>query len=218
MSEERASPKSLRDRVHARRIFPRRVARLAATLSEPLRALGVKRLLDVGCGDGDITRRVAEAAGVTEAVGVDVLLRPHTHLPVTLFDGDRLPYADGAWEAVMAVDVLHHAKDPVALLAEMTRVSARWVMLKDHNRDGIAAEATLRFMDDAGNKRHRVVLPYNYLSRAEWRAAAAGLGLTEVSYDPVRGLYPWPLSVAFGRGLHFVGLWRKPLRGMTNDQ
>ena len=67
----------------------------------------------------------------------------------------------------MIVDVLHHAGDPEALLAEAARV-ARTVVVKDHFCDGVAAYPALRFMDWIANAVHGVRLPYNYLSLPQW--------------------------------------------------
>jgi hypothetical protein len=59
-------------------------------------------------------------------------------------------------------------------------------------------------MDDIGNARHGVVLPYNYWPRARWMEVARGLGLRVTFWESDLGLYPWPASLIFGRSLHFV--------------
>ncbi len=43
--------------------------------------------------------------------------------------GDRLPFEDGEFEAATAVEVLEHVPDPEAVLAEMARVSSRWLLV-----------------------------------------------------------------------------------------
>ncbi len=50
---------------------------------------------------------------------------------------------------------------PARLLAEAKRVSRGGIVIKDHFREGVLADATLRFMDWVGNAQHGVVLPYN---------------------------------------------------------
>jgi SAM-dependent methyltransferase len=108
--------------------------------------------------------------------GIDVLIRPATHIQVTQFDGSTIPFPDRAFDVVMFVDVLHHTNDPVALLREATREAAR-VVLKDHTKDGVLSNTTLRLMDWVGNAHNGVVLPYNYWPEMRWRAAFDQIGL-----------------------------------------
>lgn len=196
--------------LHQRCILQRRRDCLVRAVSAALAPWRPARILDVGCGNGEITLGIAAACPQPVAVeGVDVLVRPDIRIPVVQYDGLRLPFPDNSFDAVMAVDVLHHADSPTALLAEMTRVARRGVVLKDHNRDGLLAQSTLELMDDVGNRRHGVRLVYHYLSRAEWSAAFAANHLAVASMNPVRDLYPFPLNLAFGRSLHFVAALEK---------
>ena len=96
------------------------------------------------------------------------MVRPNTHIAVAAFDGMHIPFDDGSVDIVSFVDVLHHTDDPLILLREAARVARRYVLIKDHLRDGLFAAQTLRFMDWVGNYGHDVVLPYNYLRRADW--------------------------------------------------
>ena len=140
--------------------------------------------------------------------GIDVLIRPHTHIPVQLFDGRTIPAADDAFDWVTIVDVLHHTDDPGLLVAEAARVARKGVIIKDHLREGFAAHATLRFMDWVGNKGHDVRLPYNYLNRAEWDAVFARAGIQARTWREALSLYPFPASLVFDRGLHFIATLR----------
>lgn len=161
-------------------------------------------VLDVGCGDGLIDSLILAARPDLSLTGLDVLLRPITHIQVNLFDGYTLPLADGAVDVVMFVDMLHHTDDPMALLAEGRRVARRGILVKDHLTDPFLGRPFLRFMDLAGNAQHGVRLPYNYLSRAEWFAAIDRLGLRVDYWSEAVDLYPPPLSWLFGRGLHMI--------------
>jgi SAM-dependent methyltransferase len=136
--------------------------------------------------------------------GVDVLVRKKTTIPVEPFDGHRLPFDDGSFDAVTFVDVLHHAVDPERLMVEASRVARRAVVIKDHLREGWLANATLRFMDRVGNCRHGVALPHNYWPRDFWQQAFQRRGLHVDYWTERMGLYPWPASWIFDRSLHFV--------------
>ena len=189
---------------HDRLVYGRRIRVLARHLAELL-PRGAQ-VLDVGAGDGLLARRVLDARPDLTMRGVDILVRPRTHVPVEPFDGITLPFPDDAFDAVMMVDVLHHASDQQRLLREVSRVARAAVVIKDHLVLGALAEPTLRFMDWVGNARHGVALPYAYWSPARWREALADAGLRVVEQRQRLGLYPWPVSLVFERGLHFVAL------------
>ena len=161
------------------------------------------RVLDVGSGDGTLAALVGERLPAVELTGIDVLVRAGTPIPVLAFDGLTIPFADGSFDAVVLVDVLHHAEDPRRLLREAARV-APVVVVKDHFADRPFAVPTLRFMDRVGNARHGVDLRYAYWRRAEWLDAMAGAGLREARLTRDVPLYPPPFSWVFGAGLHFV--------------
>lgn len=188
--------------LHASLVFGRRVRVLASHLADQMPPNA--KVLDVGCGDGQIDLAIQAHRPDISIEGVDILVRPKTHIPVTPFDGQHLPFADASFDIVQFVDVLHHTDDPLVLLREATRVSRQGIVLKDHGRDGLLAGPTLRFMDWVGNAHHGVVLPYNYWPVVRWREAFAELGIVPKTWVQKLGLYPWPASLAFDRRLHFV--------------
>ena len=194
-------------RLHSQHVLSRRVRVLAAHLAGLLPAEA--EVLDVGCGDGQIARLVMDQKPGLRLGGVDVVPRQTTALPIAMFDGRTLPFPDASKDAVMFVDVLHHTGDPMVLLREAVRVSRRWVLIKDHHRDGLLAGPTLRFMDWVGNARFGVPLPYNYWPHRRWNEAFSSLGLTRDKTITSLGLYPEWADWAFGRGLHFITLLRK---------
>ncbi|KQO04925.1 MULTISPECIES: class I SAM-dependent methyltransferase [unclassified Sphingomonas] len=187
--------------VHDKLVFGRRVRRLAAVIAE--RLPDGARVLDVGCGSGDLAVLIMQKRPDVVIEGIDVLVRPDTAIPVHAFDGAHIPFGDNAFDAAIVVDVLHHTDDPEAVLAEIARI-APMVIIKDHLRDGIAANTTLRFMDWVGNAAHGVRLPYNYLSRKEWTNIWRTLDLGSSRFATRLSLYPRPFSWLFDRGLHFV--------------
>ena len=195
------------DNYHSARVLTRRVNVLARHLAEVAPANA--EILDVGCGDGQVARLLIERRSDLKISGVDVLLREKTAIPVSLFDGTTLPLAGASVDGVMFVDVLHHTDDPLILLREAVRVSRRWIMIKDHTGEGLAARLTLRFMDWVGNARYGVALPYNYWSQPQWDTAFAELKLEPVRVVTAVGLYPWWADWLFGRRLHFVALLEK---------
>jgi SAM-dependent methyltransferase len=190
------------ERLHAAYGGSRRLVVLCDHLSALVPA-GAK-VLDVGCGDGALDERIAASRRDVEISGIDVLVRPDARIPVMPFDGRTIPYPDRAFDAVILVDVLHHCDDPQAVLAEAVRVSRSCVILKDHTASGALSRLLLRFMDDVGNRRFDVALPYNYWDERRWRETFERLGLSVETWISDLRLYPRPLDWVFGGSLHFV--------------
>lgn len=199
---DRIVPKTVLNALHNSAVFGRRVRILAKHLAEVIPAGG--RVLDLGSGDGSIAAALMSLRPDLGVEGVDVMLRPRTKIPVTAYDGVTLPFGDQSFDYVTIVDVLHHTADAAAILKEARRVVRQGIVVKDHLLEGLLAGPTLRFMDWVGNRGHDVVLPYNYLSARQWRAAFDAADLTEVSMRRELGIYPMPFSLLFDRSLHFV--------------
>ncbi len=102
---------------------------------------GAQRLLDVGCGEGQVARRAARA-GATTVVGCDpsatqvVAARERAGGPVyTRADADRLPVPNESFDAVVACLVFEHIDAVDAALAEVARVlvpGGRFVFFLNH--------------------------------------------------------------------------------------
>lgn len=189
-------------RVHARLVFPRRVRVLAKVLDSLLPDRSI--VLDLGAGDGLLAHQLLQARPDLSIRGLDVLLRPVTHIPVALYDGLSIPAPDASVDYAMLVDVLHHAEAPELLLREAARVSRRGVVIKDHLAENALDDATLRLMDWVGNAGHGVHLAYQYWPRKRWFHTFEQLHLEPVTWTERLGLYPFPASLLFGRGLHFA--------------
>jgi SAM-dependent methyltransferase len=106
--------------------------------SEPLAGLfidtaGVKRgqrALDVGCGPGALTARLADSLGPDHVLAVDpsesFVGATRERCPgVDVRQGvaEELPFTDGSVDVALAQLVVHFMTDPVAGLREMRRVS-----------------------------------------------------------------------------------------------
>src|SRR5262245_9315829 len=193
---------SFRGQLHSRYVHSRRVRVLRDSLSELIPS--GSRVLDVGCGDGLISRLIMDRRPDVHLSGIDVLVRGETRITVSKFDGHKIRVPDKSLHAVMFVDVLHHTDDPTILLSEGRRVAKEFILIKDHRRNGLLAGATLRLMDWVGNAHHGVALPYNYWPHDRWRQGFSELNLKVNDWEQDLRLYPLTANWLFGRSLHFI--------------
>lgn len=89
-----------------------------------------QRVLDVGCGPGALTAQLAQRLGSRAVWAIDpsasfvAAVRDRLpHVSVQRGHAERLPFADGSFDAALAQLVVHFMADPVGGLAEMARVS-----------------------------------------------------------------------------------------------
>jgi 2-polyprenyl-3-methyl-5-hydroxy-6-metoxy-1,4-benzoquinol methylase len=92
--------------------------------------------MEVGCGEGFSTQKLREMlprdcafrASDVEQRLVDEARRNNPGIPIERESIYELPHADGAFDVVFVLEVLEHLEDPAAALAEVCRVSNRWVI------------------------------------------------------------------------------------------
>src|SRR5215468_10006105 len=78
-----------------------------------------ERILDLGCGDGVLTEKIAAAGAIVVAVdaGPDMVAAARTRgLDARVMDGQRLTFA-GEFDAVLSNAALHWMRDQQAVLA-----------------------------------------------------------------------------------------------------
>jgi SAM-dependent methyltransferase len=98
----------------------------------------VSLILDVGCGDGAITDRLAESWEVT---GVDSSPAALQHVRTTAVHASAaaLPFADGSFDLVLSSEMLEHMTDEdyAGALSEMRRVTRRYLLLSVPYREDL---------------------------------------------------------------------------------
>jgi uncharacterized coiled-coil protein SlyX len=129
--------------------------RLVADLLRELRGKGERlHVLDVG-------GRTAVLRDFLEDARIDLVdMEPSSSAGLVLGDGARLPFKDGAFDAVCAFDTLEHVPPAArrAFVAECRRVARRWVILAgpySHPRVAEAEELLKRFLKDKLAVEHR---------------------------------------------------------------
>ncbi|HEY1715645.1 MAG TPA: methyltransferase domain-containing protein [Solirubrobacteraceae bacterium] len=122
------------------------------------------RVLDLGCGTGDLAADIAGAGAQVIAADVaenalDRARRRHPELDLRLvpFDGP-LPFDDGAFAAVWSSEVIEHVADTARWLSEVRRVLAPrgQVLLTtpSHGRLRLLAGGIERYSEPLGDHLH----------------------------------------------------------------
>ncbi len=104
---------------------------------------GINSILDIGSGTGRAVVYLRNAGFDVRGVEpvrelIDKALEKDAALAglIVQGDGEALPFPDRSFDAVCEFGVLHHVARPELVVAEMTRVARRAVVLSDANRFG----------------------------------------------------------------------------------
>ncbi len=110
------------------------------------------RLLDVGCGNGFFTYYFDQ---VCDAYGIDFSAKMIELNPVknkAVMNAEELKFEDSTFDVIFCHALLHHVDDIDKVVSEMKRVSRKWVVLLEPNRNN-----PLMFL-------------FSLLVREEWKA------------------------------------------------
>ncbi|HEY4376955.1 MAG TPA: class I SAM-dependent methyltransferase [Acidimicrobiales bacterium] len=130
-----------------------------SALDTALPATAPRAILEVGLGEGEVSRRLAERFPAARLTGLDL---PDPDLaghweggPFSPLFGDigELPFADDTFDLVLAIEVLEHVPDPGLALAELARVS-RQHLVASVPREPLWRVANLargKYLGDLGN-------------------------------------------------------------------
>ena len=106
---------------------------------------GLTSICDVGCGTGSGMKQIMDGHPDLSAHGIepiDAMLGQAiegNNIPKEILVrgvGEALPFKDNSFDAVYAVAVLHHVRNPDSVVKEMLRVGRNAVFLADNNRFG----------------------------------------------------------------------------------
>ena len=114
------------------------------TALEPLRLAGRRRILDVGCGTGALTRVLREESGaVVVGLDADRRLLAEVEPPTVLGDATRLPIGDGAVDLVVCQALLVNLPTPLDAVDEFSRASSDLVAVVEPDNAAVEVESTV---------------------------------------------------------------------------
>jgi 2-polyprenyl-3-methyl-5-hydroxy-6-metoxy-1,4-benzoquinol methylase len=118
-------------------VVRRLMARFQRCLDELVAQAAPDSLLDVGCGEGLLVQHMAQSLPAARVVGADLQedsiqagwsRHEAPNLEYRTMDGRTLPFADGEFDTVSALELLEHVPDPEAMLGEMSRCARRHLL------------------------------------------------------------------------------------------
>ena len=113
-------------------VVRRLMAGFERTLDELLGRAAPNSILDVGCGEGVLVHKWAQAHPEARIVGIDLeapdiqagwAQHQAPNIEYRINKAENLPFADGEFALASAIEVLEHVPDPAHTVAEMARVA-----------------------------------------------------------------------------------------------
>ncbi len=156
------------------------------------------KILDVGCGEGTTIVKLKQAKIGKTLEGIDnsedaLRIGKGLYQGISIKSGDiyNLPYRDKSFDLLICTEVLEHLKNPRKALAELRRVSNKYVLLSVPNEPFFIMANLLRgkYLRNRGNHPEHINHWTNpgfkvFLRRNGFRIAAS------------RSPFPWTLILA----------------------
>jgi SAM-dependent methyltransferase len=153
---------------------------------------GGEKVLDIGCGNGEVTVTLARSLGI-DPHGTDIIdyrAGAAANLPFTLMTSPgSLPFHDRSFDVAMFNDILHHSDCVESLLLESKRLARKAIVVFEDCDSWL-----LRKVDVGLNRRYCADMPCPLAFRTsdEWQVLFAGLG-----FNVKKGTVRYPIWYPF---------------------
>ena len=190
---------------HARG-FLRDRDRFYAWIARLVRAEAGGAVLDVGCGGGYFLREIAPLPAIGVEISDTAIDEARHAAPLAdlaLAQGERLPFRDGAFGAVVCLGNLEHFLDPALGVREMARVlssSGRaWILVPNLFYSGSIWRV---IRTGYGPDHHQPVERFG--TQAEWRDLLEANGLRVLDWRPYNRFKWWKRLMPAALAYHFL--------------
>lgn len=167
------------------------------------------RILDVGCGFGDLGRMIMESPRCparVKVMGLEKTIRDHAQIPTEYYSGDQIPYSNDSFDIIILADVLHHAINPHRLIDECARIAKRYLIIKDHKLDGVWARYRISTMDWFSNIPYDIPCIYCYNRLLDWHRFYQQHRLYPIFEAHALKLYPYFLNTILGGRIQYFAV------------
>ena len=188
-----------------------RVKYRAEQVLDLLRSIKPSTMVDIGCGDGQITSELRCQLKLPQlsVTGLEVYVRPgvEKNFTLTQFNGKNLPIESNSQDLVTIFAVLHHSSDPQELIKEAFRILKPGgnVILRDFDADSQEDKLFQLIMDQMLYEVYTpypdVPIPGTYHSLQRWEDLFRKSGFTVSTIDATGASHPYK---------PFMALFRKP--------
>jgi len=158
-----------------------------------------QQVLDFGCGNGFTALYLMDMTGC-QITGLDVIRDINLKKDVaekinfTLFDGNRIPFENESFDAVVASAVMHHTPYPGFFMDEFLRIlkPEGIILLVEEMYHTLAGKLLLQAHDYLLNKLKKdVPLPLNFFSIRKYKKIFAERHLLVIHHGSVRPVFPY---------------------------
>lgn len=147
-----------------------------------------EKIIDIGGGGGWISQELQKRKKTKNLI-LDVINLNQTGLPLVIYDGKNMPFADNTFDTVLLICVLHHCQDPFRVLQEAKRIVKKRIIVIENISTSRLGGIALRFKDAIANivfcllansLREITNLPFDFKTVPEWEKIFKSLDLKVV--------------------------------------
>jgi SAM-dependent methyltransferase len=115
-----------------------------------------ERVLDVGCGTGELTRVLRpETPGNVVGCDADPELLAHLDPPTVVGDATRLPFDEDAFDLAICQALLINLSEPTAAIDELKRVSTELVAAIEPDNSAVTVDSTVEIEPSLASRARR---------------------------------------------------------------